>query len=664
MSEGLKSDREGELVDVNAVVDETQTTNDVVDNDSQNDEGAASVSGDVEVKEPQSPSVSSPSFIQMFSPFSYGKSADSLGNIKEENVDGKYGNLDGGSGSKPTSPVIISHRRQPSGNVRKNSKRTNSIDSAMQAADSTSVTVSRKTSNVSVKDIATAVETPLSINTDVAESKKVDDNDQESLEPLKSSTSKQHTYSDDKYKDTDFKYASESRNIEFHEVFKTTPLKDRLLDEYHCTLSREFLYQGKLYISENYLCFNSSILGWVSKLVIPFKDIIFVEKTSAAGLFPNAISIETTMGKTQFNGFSSRDETFALLKEVWARVLIEDGEINSNSSRELRLKNDSKESFSESNALIIDRAINSIDEKTPDSDISRLQESDVTININKFKKNSGYTYKGPYVGETKTKSFETEGNEHALVDIPIDVAPGLAFKALFDDNITNFWTDFAAYSGDSFEYSEIPRFDKTDKEGHQYREYEYMKKLNYSVGPSSTKCYAKTTIIHLDYEDYIEVVNCVSTPDVPSGGSFNTMTRFIFVWDGQASTTSRFKVSFWVDWIGSSWIKSLVESSCQSGLSANFEKMKGFIVDYIHNIVSPQLMSLEMACGGTESDAASSVVNSESKTVFDMEYMGNIELQVNQLRDTCSRMQKDIRMLTRLIFALLVFIVAEVLLRK
>lgn len=64
------------------------------------------------------------------------------------------------------------------------------------------------------------------------------------------------------------------------------PKDDRLLDDFNCGLNRELLYQGKLYITETHLCFNSNVLGWIAKVLIAFEDVTFMEKTSAAGIVP------------------------------------------------------------------------------------------------------------------------------------------------------------------------------------------------------------------------------------------------------------------------------------------------------------------------------------------------------------------------------------------
>lgn len=69
--------------------------------------------------------------------------------------------------------------------------------------------------------------------------------------------------------------------------------------DYGCALVRDILHQGRLYISENHLCFSSSLFGWASNLVVPFADIVSIEKRNTALVIPNAITIATLTAKVR-----------------------------------------------------------------------------------------------------------------------------------------------------------------------------------------------------------------------------------------------------------------------------------------------------------------------------------------------------------------------------
>lgn len=65
---------------------------------------------------------------------------------------------------------------------------------------------------------------------------------------------------------TGFAVASSRRNSDFHELFPNIPDQDYLIEDYGCALQREILIQGRLYISENHICFNANIFGWVTSV--------------------------------------------------------------------------------------------------------------------------------------------------------------------------------------------------------------------------------------------------------------------------------------------------------------------------------------------------------------------------------------------------------------
>lgn len=102
-----------------------------------------------------------------------------------------------------------------------------------------------------------------------------------------------------------------------------------------------------------------------------------------------------------------------------------------------------------------------------------------------------------------------------------------------------------------------------NQDGQRYREYQYEKKLNYPIGPSATTCFARETIITCNPEEFYKVINTTSTPSVPSGNAFNVKTCYQIRWNDEGK--SFLKISFWIEWVKSSWIKSMIEKSVSSG---------------------------------------------------------------------------------------------------
>ncbi|AJV23866.1 hypothetical protein H813_YJM1402F00016 [Saccharomyces cerevisiae YJM1402] len=472
----------------------------------------------------------------------------------------------------PTSPVsqpsIISHRREPSMGSKRRS--------------------SRRISNATISEIGSPlqqVEKPDEVKTRLTPSQMKEDNYDH------------RRFVEERYMDTPYHYASEQRNKDFHETFKSVPKDDRLLDDFNCGLNRELLYQGKLYITETHLCFNSNVLGWIAKVLIAFEDVTFMEKTSAAGLFPSAISIETKMGKTLFNGFISRDAAFGLMKEVWLRTLLQKDMASENINTKAEKSGNGKE---------IDDAINSIDEEKNDKDANdndTNENDDENISTNettpnstssspdkekekayKLRADSSYQYDGPiYHHSTSFPAEPMANNEFVLKELPFDCAPGILFEIMFNSEQNEFLLDFLRGQEGS-QITTIPNFTSIDGSSMTLkREYSYEKALHFPAGPKSTTCYVAEVIKRKDPDTYYEVISSIRTPNVPSGGSFSTKTRYLIRWNDEI--TCLLRVSFWVEWTGSSWIKGMVENGCKNGQLEAAQLMERILSKFIRNNV-------------------------------------------------------------------------------
>lgn len=155
---------------------------------------------------------------------------------------------------------------------------------------------------------------------------------------------------------TGFAVASNKRNADFHELFQNIPEGDYLIEgssnfidtevrvltfglnhaDYGCALQREILIQGRLYISENHICFHANIFGWITdascfqlfgshssdqnvvlQLSIPIYEITNLDRKMTAFVIPNAIQITTRQAKYTFASFLSRDTTFDVIYNIW-----------------------------------------------------------------------------------------------------------------------------------------------------------------------------------------------------------------------------------------------------------------------------------------------------------------------------------------------------------
>lgn len=389
-------------------------------------------------------------------------------------------------------------------------------------------------------------------------------------------------YIDEFYKSSKFRYATIKRNIDFHNNFHSLDLTDRLVDDFACALSREILLQGRIYLSESYICFNSNLLGWVTNLVIQLEEVVKIEKRSTAGLFPNVISIETVDGTLHtFASFLSRDQTYELMLTLWkGKTGKSNNDLTLTSEDELENNAiDSPNKNIESYILSLDgddeedNDVQSLDNSGEDEEEEESEldiEEVLSTKLIKLKSESPYTKNGPDAHAPTTANYEKLEAEIELVDEVIDAPMGIVFAILFGP-YTKFQTNFLE-THDGSEISEISDFRPSEEDPAVLeRKYIYRRALGYSIGPKSTKCEVTETIEHLNFADYIVVVSTTVTPDVPLGGVFSVKTRYVFSWANENHTN--LLIYHHVEWTGRSWMKSVIEKLSLSGLTATTKEL-------------------------------------------------------------------------------------------
>ncbi|CAK6952407.1 GRAM domain-containing protein 2B-like [Scomber scombrus] len=115
------------------------------------------------------------------------------------------------------------------------------------------------------------------------------------------------------------------QNKSFHKLFQDIPEADYLTHSFTCALQKEVLYHGKLYLSENHLCFYSSVLLKDTKVVILRSSIQNVKKHNSA---LSKLSVQTADGdKYSFVSLRNREMCYRRLQP--APSPIQNGSANS-----------------------------------------------------------------------------------------------------------------------------------------------------------------------------------------------------------------------------------------------------------------------------------------------------------------------------------------------
>lgn len=420
-----------------------------------------------------------------------------------------------------------------------------------------------------------------------------------------------------------FAYANKKRNQEFHKLFRSIPPNDLLYDDFSCALSREILIQGRMYVSESNICFNSNILGWVTSVVISFDEIVGLEKKTTAGLFPNGIVVQTLHARHSFASFINRDSVFGLLMSIWrqtnARMEVSDQSDNekfgfgvsdveteessdpqSGSASEFEEYDESAEDMSDidtSDGLSTDEEFgeSARQAKPQQSETTTPEEKPADTTVSEVTTEKEVSWPVPNLGpETHAPSdphYDYEGaGEKLLISETVSAPLGVVCNLLFGDNVK--WiTTFITDKEKNVDLKNMSGFEGGLSNGHK-RNYEYVKPLAGAVGPKQTRCICTDTIEAWDLEKSITVVTSTQTPDVPSGGVFTTKTRYTIFW-GENNTT-RVLLTYLIDWTGKSWFKGPIEKGTQDG-------QLSFAKNLIHELNASVKKSGKTAVAGTGS---------------------------------------------------------------
>lgn len=427
--------------------------------------------------------------------------------------------------------------------------------------------------------------------------------------------------------------ASSKRNKEFHQVFKKISSKENLIDAFSCALSKDILVQGRMYLSEHCICFNSNILGWVTNLVIPLQEVIQIEKKSTAVLFPNGMIIRTLHHKYVFATFLSRDTTFNIITNVWHRVLLEsaDGDaakIAHSAIKRNRRRGESKSSMGQSeyglpssaDERLLDAAsdedLSSDGEHSDDTDdesdtgkpkaehtidthdsssssskkygtnmddlasvsrvASRKETDDPSKSSGKSNNFKGLPCVGPLTHAPTELEFTKGPNDTFIVDETFNAPLGVIYNILFGKDSLKYIKILETQK--NFDILEVDITELSTKA--RERHYTYIKPLSGPIGPKQTKCIIVDKLIEFQVEKYILVEEITSTPDVPSGNSFQVKTKIFLHW-AKANTTRLYVVTL-VEWSAKSWIKGAIEKGSIDGQK---ESMK-YLVDTVNGMLS------------------------------------------------------------------------------
>ncbi|KAF2112559.1 hypothetical protein BDV96DRAFT_152486 [Lophiotrema nucula] len=401
---------------------------------------------------------------------------------------------------------------------------------------------------------------------------------------------------------TGFAVASPKRNRDFHNLFKSVPEDDYLIEDYSAALQKEILLHGRLYVSEGHLCFSSNILGWVTNLVISFDEVVSVEKKSTAVVFPNAIVIQTLHARNIFASFLTRDSTYDLIIGIWKishpnlksslNGVALDGSSGTGDKTEKAESVGSEEgSDEESDDEVYDEDAEEEDgigsfTEAGEGSVAGSENGSVKAENKKTSQTVAQAVSGgpsklseaaeaAVTAAVEAKDFpgaSTHGptdcgdaSEHydkPLIDTTIPAPLGKIYSMMFGPASNVFMRKWLIEDQKSMDLQMEESKTGLDQD-HKTFTFNYIKPLPGSIGPRQTKCNTSMSLEQFDLEKVVTVLCSTATPDVPNGSIFLTKTRYCLMWGPNNST--RLVMTFTVEWSGKSWLRGPIEKGANDG---------------------------------------------------------------------------------------------------
>ncbi|XP_019624724.1 PREDICTED: GRAM domain-containing protein 1B-like isoform X3 [Branchiostoma belcheri] len=436
-----------------------------------------------------------------------------------------------------------------------------------------------------------------------------------------------------------------SKCEDFHKLFKHLPETERLLVDYSCALQKDILVHGRLYLTENWVCFYANIFRWETLLTIRCKDITSITKEKTAKVIPNAIQICTENEKHFLTSFTQRDSVYMMIFRIWQNALLEkplspselwqyfkltNGEMDFSSEEE-----DSATDSKSTEDLSAKKGEGSTGSRTPQrsaspipspasSEPSRLssvespmsddppslpvgrsspttpQSTSEQADISQADTVADETLpqdsmKDDYISTEESDTSETEDDDVGEVVCPYNDLVGRKcinevynipvdklYEMLFSQE-SDFFQEFHA-SRKTFDMVIGPWQDRED--GDQTRQLTYTLTLNASFGPK-TSASTETQISHDMKPGLFYVVDCeIVNGGIPYGENFYVLNRYCL--NRVTSYQSRLRVSSEIKYRKTVWglVKNIIEKNAGHGIQENFKHL-GRHLDKVSDACQP-----------------------------------------------------------------------------
>ncbi|XP_057369857.1 protein Aster-B-like isoform X4 [Daphnia carinata] len=363
-----------------------------------------------------------------------------------------------------------------------------------------------------------------------------------------------------------------SRCEDFKRIFKDLPVDERLIVDYSCALQRDILLQGRIYVTQNYLCFYANIFRWETLVQLRWKEVSSLTKEKTALVIPNAIQICTETDKHFFCSFGARDKTYVVLFRTWQQALLDQLPSDTTGS-------DWRESLGISSSAGGDGG----------SSVSAVGGGPSVIIMKDIPSaggggNAGDADVPPRYSETSESEDDRYMNDEAvqcpvlhegreMVNMVMPMSVDELFTLLFTNS--TFYIDFITTTRKCTDLQVSPWQEAETNPAEKFRTVAFTIPLNNNIGVKSTRAVESQTLLDVSRAgDFYAIDVEASNSGIPYAETFAVCCHWCLMRSGYRK--SRLVIYSQIKYKKSVWgiVKTFIEKNAWAALEENFSQMK------------------------------------------------------------------------------------------
>ncbi|KAI8915961.1 hypothetical protein EDD86DRAFT_197297 [Gorgonomyces haynaldii] len=326
----------------------------------------------------------------------------------------------------------------------------------------------------------------------------------------------------------------DKKNQELHATLKSIPKSDFVLNVFNAALQKDIAVQGKVYLTQNRLCFYSNILGFVNILVIQFCQVTEIQHRP--GPISSYIRIFAENASHTLRLYSKSEKIYSILALIWK---------NSKAEQPIKLQE-----------LLV--KVSDLDREKTETQQEPEKEEILAP--------SGPLPSGPVGCEC------SEHLEQVIMEQVFKCSAKELFELMFGKDSKPFW-----------EKVDLKRGASDRKEGEwlaNIREVQFMMKINHPMVRTPEVSVKETTKIIKREEGTVYVVETHTfTPGLPFGDTFSPVMRFCitFVSPDQCKLIHSIGINF----LKSTMMKGVIKSNTLKEMQGSYRTFLEAINDLL-----------------------------------------------------------------------------------